>query len=257
MRFSISSGSSRPLRTPWWVDRVDPVLVVGRGEVLDGVHLLHAVAERVDAEEPGPERQREERVGVLLPLRLPDRLGLRGVDRADPVPAAEIVDAVHGTPPGVGSGGGMADAGAGSRRPPARRRARRAARWRRRTGGRRASSRPAARRPARCGYRAGRVAGDVERAVLAEHLQCPGEEFRRAARPRLGRTRGAHRQRRQHEHVDIDQRGVVGRRAASARGSAPSRSAGRGWSPARTSRRAGRASRSPGTRLPSACHRCP
>jgi hypothetical protein len=71
---------------------MDPVLVVRGGEVLVRVHLLHAGAELVDAEEPGPERQREEGVGVLLPLRLPHRLGGCRVDRADPFTTTEIMD---------------------------------------------------------------------------------------------------------------------------------------------------------------------
>ena len=59
------------------------------------MHLLDAVAELVDAEEPRPEAHGEHGEGRLLPVRAEDRLAVRDHDGAEAVGPAEVVHSVH------------------------------------------------------------------------------------------------------------------------------------------------------------------
>jgi hypothetical protein len=73
----------------------EPVLVVGRGEILGGRHLLAREAALVDvplAEEAGRQRDRE---GAPLPLVMEHRLVALDLDGPETVHAAQIVPAVH------------------------------------------------------------------------------------------------------------------------------------------------------------------
>src|SRR5687767_11427285 len=72
-----------------------PVLVVARGQVLGGRHLLARVAGLVDvplAEKAGGQRERER---LALPLAVEDGLVALDVHGTEAVHAAEVVGAVH------------------------------------------------------------------------------------------------------------------------------------------------------------------
>ena len=77
--------AQQPLDPPVVLHRVDPVLVVRREQVNRRVHLLDAVAELVDAEEPGPEAHGEHGEGRLLPVGQEEGLAVRDHHAAEAV----------------------------------------------------------------------------------------------------------------------------------------------------------------------------
>jgi hypothetical protein len=74
------------------------VLEIAGTEVMGGIHALDPVAKLVDVVEPGGARRPHDGHHHGLPRRVERRLVLLALHRAEPVHAAEIVDAVHGSP---------------------------------------------------------------------------------------------------------------------------------------------------------------
>jgi NADPH:quinone reductase-like Zn-dependent oxidoreductase len=70
-------------------------LVVARGHVMARLHALDGVAVLVHVEEPAPHREGVERVRAHLPGGVEGLRVVRVAHRPEPLPAAQVVDAVH------------------------------------------------------------------------------------------------------------------------------------------------------------------
>src|SRR5690606_31562997 len=77
---------------------VEPMLVIGRGEIFRRRHLLDRMADLVDVDLRRAHREIEHPEEAPLPILVKDRLILFPLDRPEAVHAAEVVYPVHRMP---------------------------------------------------------------------------------------------------------------------------------------------------------------